>query len=158
MTGAYVNCWNVNEHQSAALWEQYVDAREGVAVRTTVDRLHQALEPSQREFVLGRVDYIDYDEDMIPQGNLPAIYHKRESFEHENEFRASYFSEEDDDEDLGSGFYVDVDKDTLIERVVISPIAPDWFSDLVERVLRRYDLDCELIESKLYSAPEISIK
>jgi hypothetical protein len=157
VSGAYVNCWNVNEHQSAALWEQYIDSIEGVAIRTTVSQLRQALNPTQKDFVFGNVEYIDYDEDIIPRGRLPTIYHKRESFEHEHEFRISH-SPENSEEGLGAGFYAKVDKDALIERVVISPIAPDWFSDLVERVLQRYGVDCELIESKLYSDPEISIK
>lgn len=157
VSGAYVNCWNVNEHQSAALWEQYVDSAEGIAIRTTVDRLHQALEGNEYDLVYGEVEYIDYDHDNIPEGDYPAIYHKRESFEHENEFRVSIISREEIGESE-NGFYAEVDTETLLDRIVISPMAPGWFSDLVQRTLNTYNLDCELKESGLYSDPDVMVK
>lgn len=155
VTSAYVNCWNVNENQSAALWEQYVNSPEGVAIRTTENRLSNAIKDDDRELTYGNVEYIDYDEDTIAEGDLPAIYHKRKSFKHENEYRISHIS---DDGDIGPGFYADVNKDLLIDRIVISPIAPGWFSNLVNLVLDRYDLDCELKKSDLYSDPDVAVE
>lgn len=152
---AYVNCWNVNDHQSAALWEQYVDSPQGIAIRTTVDELGQSLENAPYDFEFGSVEYIDYNKDRIPNGELPTIYHKRKSFEHEKEFRVSVF--EDDEEDFGRGFYAPIDTNVLIGKVVISPIAPGWFSELVKKVLDRYEIDCELDESGLYSDPDVTI-
>lgn len=51
----YVNCWNVSEHQSAALWEQYVDSPDGVAIRASVDNLREGLSAVDRDLVLGNV-------------------------------------------------------------------------------------------------------
>jgi hypothetical protein len=31
----YVNCWHMNEGESAAMWKLYLSAREGVAVQST---------------------------------------------------------------------------------------------------------------------------
>lgn len=157
VSGAYVNCWNVNEHQSAALWEQYVDSSQGIAIKTTVDKLGQALNDSNRELVSGKVEYIDYSDESIPRGDFPALYHKRESFEHEHEYRISYLSVNEGDEPR-KGFYVDVDTGTLIDKIVISPISPGWFTELVNRVLDRYKIDCDLIESGLYSEPDMNVK
>lgn len=61
-------------------------------------------------------------------------------------------------ESLGVGFYADVDVERLLDKIVISPVAPNWFSELVDRVLDRYDVDCELQPSELYSTPEVSIE
>jgi hypothetical protein len=153
---AYVNCWNVNAHQSAALWEQYVDSQQGIAIRTTVNNLINALDRSDRNLTFGNIEYIDYDNDAIPEGEIPTLYHKRESFEHEEEYRISYIPSKEDD--VAKGFYVDVNTDILLDRIMISPIAPNWFSELVQKVLTQYNIDCEVRESGLYSDPDVSIK
>ncbi|KAB1193640.1 hypothetical protein GJR96_09395 [Haloferax sp. MBLA0076] len=147
----FVNCWNLSEYESAALWEQYIDSTDGVAIQTTVDRLEQSLSDCGRELTFGEIEYISYEDAKIPNGTLPTLYHKRLSFEHEKEFRASFLKQ--DDEDLGAGAYVDVDLDMLIDKLYLAPTTPDWFYNQVELVLDRYGVDCELKKSDIYSDP-----
>src|SRR5438876_753236 len=40
-----VNCWHMNDHESAAMWPLYVQGNEGVAIQSTVGRLKRALDP-----------------------------------------------------------------------------------------------------------------
>ena len=84
-----VNCWHLGEHESAAMWDIYVPAGAGVAIRSTFDRLKASLERSETEVYLGKVTYIDHAKDAIPVGNTftPAT-HKRKSLEYESEVRA----------------------------------------------------------------------
>src|SRR5579885_861214 len=35
----YVNCWYMNEHESAAMWKLYSAAGDGIAVQSTIGRL-----------------------------------------------------------------------------------------------------------------------
>lgn len=149
--GGYVNCWNINPHESAALWEQYLDSPQGIAICTTVEQLEQSLHKSDRDLIFGEVEYIDYKRDRIPDGKLPPLYHKRKSFEHEDEFRVSFIESEPGD--VGVGTYIGVDTETLIDRIYLSPLSQDWFGDLVDRVLDTYDVDCDLQRSGLYSNP-----
>ena len=147
----FVNCWNLNNHESAALWEQYIKSTEGVAISTTVDRLERSLEDSGKELKFGNVEYIDYKNKTIQDGILPTLYHKRMSFEHENEFRISFLNEGDDK--IGSGTYLPVDTDILFDKVYLAPTSKEWFYDQVERVLHTYNIDCKLVQSDILSDP-----
>lgn len=146
-----VSCWNISQYESAALWEQYIESSEGVAIQTTVENLESAFSDSERDLVVGEIDYINYDRDTIPDGMLPTLYHKRESFEHEKEFRVSFLPE--DDEEIGAGEYINIDKDILIDRIYLAPTSKDWFYNLVESVLDTYSVDCEIVKSDIYSDP-----
>jgi hypothetical protein len=93
----YLNCWNLAEYKSAALWRLYVPPLGGVAIRSSFRRLTECFQPSDGDDVpglantafVGRVRYSDYERDRLPEGNvLWPFVHKRRSFEFENEVRA----------------------------------------------------------------------
>lgn len=149
ISNGYVNCWNISNHESAALWEQYLDSAQGVAICTTVDGLQSALYCSDIDVKFGKVEYIDYERDQIPGGELPPLFHKRKSFKHEKEFRACITSEDDSE----AGRYVDVDVSKLVDTIYLSPTSQNWFKELVSDVLETYDLECELKKSDVYSDP-----
>ena len=84
-----VNCWHMNDHESAAMWKLYLKSNEGIAIQTTYTRLRQALMPSEHQCFMGVMHYIDYDNDLMGSDNLfIPLVHKRRSFEHEREVRA----------------------------------------------------------------------
>ena len=147
----FVNCWNKSEYESAALWEQYIEASEGVAISTSVERLERSLEDSNINLTFGEVKYINYDMARIPDGILPTFYHKRLSFQHENEYRISFIHDSEENPPVGK--YVDVNVDTLIDKLYLAPTTQDWFSDQVAEVLNTYDVDCELVKSDINSDP-----
>ena len=47
----------------------------------------------------------------------------------------------------------DVDIQALVENIFISPAAKPWFSELVKKVLRRYQLDLPVRQSDLAAEP-----
>lgn len=172
---SYINCWHINDRESMAMWELYSMEGQGIAIQSRVGYLKKALRseggrinredtpveeslPREKIFTIGPVQYIDYDEHWIPEGNMYSpLFHKRLSYQHENEFRIAtsrffdILEEADggvqtiDDVDLPSGMYVDIDIDELIENIHISPTAPDWFLDLIESVLERYGINTNCI-------------
>lgn len=174
----YVNCWHINEYESAAMWKSYLKSDEGVAIQSSIRRLWLSLKDTNGIVFAGKVKYIDYERDIIPDGSmLSPFFHKRKSFEFENEFRAvlrtPFFGITDGvltiypdrvipnrmkpedvmwtEDRLGKlGVNIPVDLDALIEKIYISPTAEDWFYDLVKSVSVKYGHDNkEVIRSSL---------
>jgi hypothetical protein len=63
---SFVNCWHMNECESAAMWKVYSTSKEAVCVQTTYLRLREAL---AEDVYIGKVSYISYERDKIPPGN-----------------------------------------------------------------------------------------
>lgn len=155
-----VNCWNLGEYESAALWKLYLKGGEGVAVQSTFKRLTQSFSSSANDYVLiSQIKYIDYKTERLPEESFTyQFWHKRKSFEHEQELRAiimkfprTYFPTAPDIFDRGE--YVDVDLDMLIENVYVSPTAQEWFRDTVESIMKKYCINKIPIMSDLDEAP-----
>ena len=144
-----INCWHMNEHESAAMWKLYLKSDEGIAVQSTYQSLRDCIVDDERVF-LGAVTYIDYDKDIIDGQNLltPFIY-KRKSFEHEREVRGvvAKFHE------IPGGIPIRVDLERLIKKIYIAPSAPHWFADLVQAFIHRYNYAFEVVHSKLDEQP-----
>ncbi len=158
---AAINCWHMNEHESAAMWKLYLKSDEGIAVQSTYNRLRSSI--TDNEHVnLGVVKYIDYETEWIDgRLNLLAPFvHKRKSFEHEREVRAMVTkwpnvegTIDANHETIGNGLMIKVDIEHLIEQIYIAPSTPDWFSDLVRAVINRYGYVFNVVQSKLSEQP-----
>lgn len=149
-----VNCWTHKDHQSAALWDLYTSNDEGVAIKTTVGDLSTALKPNEYDFYSGLVDYKNYDEDAIPNEDPSVIFHKRQSFSHEDEYRIVVRDHEKSD--TGStppGKYIECELDSLIQEVYVHPSAPNWFCESVSQVTCDYCLDVPVKQSSLFDDP-----
>ena len=162
-----VNCWHENEYESAAMWKLYARDNDGIAVRTNFRHFTESF-IGEEEIYVGKVKYIDFgspsppdDEDNLPLGNVhhPFMY-KRPHFEYEHEVRATVTSTLQlvlgDDAPpyyVGSGIYEKVDLDKLVEEIVISPYAEEWFHELVQSVAERYGLKAPIRSSSLSDKP-----
>lgn len=157
-----VNCWHMNESESAAMWRLYLKSGEGVAIRSTFRRLTESFSEFESAVYIGVVKYADYEREWIPERNsLSTFVHKRRSFEHEREVRAIRQDLSPDDsgridltrERFAAGEAVPVRLDTLIERVYVAPGAATWLRDLVASVALRFGLDAEIVQSRLDADP-----
>jgi hypothetical protein len=82
----FINCWHMNAHESAGMWKLYAKTNEAIAIKSSFSRLTNELDG---QIYLGLVEYIDFQQDWLPEGNTLYPYvHKRLSFEHEHEVRA----------------------------------------------------------------------
>jgi hypothetical protein len=148
-----ISSWCVTDWESAAMWNLYVEANEGIAVQSTLGRLKKSFDVYLAEYIyIGEIKYINYEKEWIPYGSVfYPFLHKRKSYEYEHELRAIIirmpttdtgldFAQETFDSNLG-GAYINVDLDTLIQRVYVSPSAPNWFGDLVSSVMKRYSIE-----------------
>lgn len=108
----FLNCWHINDGESAGMWDLYGRSNRSIAIESTVGKLNEALEAgTDYPIGAGHVRYADYDsswEDLDKDSkkslnevvfqdsiNFKDLFHiKRDSFRHEREFRAyAYFSE-----------------------------------------------------------------
>lgn len=154
-----VNCWHMNEHESAAMWKLYSNGEPIVAIQTTYEKLDTAL-PSWAN--IGEVQYIDYAEDFIPEGNIfYPIMRKRKSFEHEREVRAVVWESispqlcenyvRSNMTDFGINMRVEINN--LIDQIYIDPNSSGWFETVVTNICKKYDLNKTIHKSSLSDKP-----
>jgi hypothetical protein len=168
---ASVSCWHMGEYESAAMWRLYGPNKGAVAIRSRVSRLRRALSTvalpqgfGGKDYAfIGRVEYIDYSIDRIPDGSFAAqFYRKQRSFEHERELRAMLLQFPRDEsgarpdyerQPSDTGIAVPVDLNVLIEGIAIAPQAPSWHLDVVTKVCRRYGVDVIPRQSAMDATP-----
>ena len=147
----FINAWSMGRYESVALWRLFVGDRDGVAIRSTFGRLTQSLGAYEKPIFVGSVNYIDYDVDPIPEGNmLHPFVCKRKSFDYERELRAVI-----QDLAVGSepGLQIPCDLDVLVTAIRVSPASDSWFVALVSSVLKTYGLKVPVEQSDLLDEP-----
>lgn len=144
----FINCWYENKYESEAMWKLYTtNLGQGIAIKTTYKRLYKALGRDPAIYI-GQVNYIDYSQRFT--GVNESFWFKRKSFEHENEVRAIIFDHTKGDD---FGKIVPVDLHMLVEKVYLSPTSPDWFKELVNDVMIKYNLNKKTYISELNAQP-----
>ena len=172
----YLNCWHMNNDQSAALWKLYSGNKyETIAIQTTFGKLDSEIKLKWPRDGISR-SKVKYDPenageplDEIPGGKLftalgwENIIYKRPSFAHEQELRAFIYQRVDK---LREGqlrneahleklmkerpeyIRIKVTPSNLIEKVYVSPLAKDLFVKLVKKVSG--ELKHRVLKSDLY--------
>lgn len=153
-----INCWHLNEHESAAMWRLYLKSNEGIAIQSTFNRLKATLHEKTHRIFLGEVNYIDYDNDTIDWANVisPFVY-KRKSFSHEKELRAIIWKPLLSKSELGdfseSGIKIKVDLRVLIENIFVSPDSPGWLTNLITDSSKKFGFNFNVTNSRLSDKP-----
>ncbi|UOH20452.1 hypothetical protein [Acinetobacter sp. NyZ410] len=169
---SYASCWYLGVSESAAMWKLYGATSDCIAICSTVNDLAVTLDENNEEVETGclylqKVDYINHSSQPSPKNWLKPMFEKRESFAHENEFRALFVlndglkclswpnhkipSKENLKRINEDGFCLDINVIQLVKKIYISPTASPLFHDLVEKVLKLVDLDgIECVKSDLY--------
>lgn len=142
-----VNCWSINRTESYALWKIYLEgSKTGVAVKSTVSKLKKAIENETNSFeetiYLGKVDYSDY----LPENGLnrfKIVTTKKEFYEFENELRLfilHYPKSEggvNPPYDLEIGRNVNIETNTLVDEIYLSPFAGSWFQETLKETVKK---------------------
>lgn len=144
----FINCWYLNNFESEAMWKLYSkDITNAIAIRSTYTRLYNAINKNP-SIAIGKVKYIDFDKRFSSING--AYWYKRKSFEYENEVRAIY---SDFKQSKKPGIGIPVDIDVLIDKIFISPYATNWFSDVVNSIIKKYEVKKEILQSTMMVAP-----
>lgn len=155
-----VNCWHANAVESAAMWRLYSREHDGIAIKTTFKNLSESFLCDESVYI-GEVQYIDYNRAFIPENDAFAPFlHKRKSFAHEHEVRALTWHPPSSGQALDFSqdlFHVgtnhSVDLSILLQEIIVAPYADDWFVNLVEAVVKRYNVDVTVRKSGLSDPP-----
>lgn len=145
----FMSCWHESEHENEALWYRYGggDASQSVAVRTTFYNLQQSI-GNDPYIPIGRVKYIDIDHEYAEING--AFFRKRLAFRHEREVRAIINVYQNPPEYVVSR---PVDVSILIDDIVVSPLAPNWFEEVVRDSVARYGFAKGVSRSRLADTP-----
>lgn len=151
----YINCWHMNNVESAAMWSQYTKSGEAIAIQSTFDRLRSYVD---EKCYLGIVKYVDYAKAAIPGGNtFWPFLHKRLSFSHETELRLIQWNSITRDKvwypNPAHGYWQKISLGDLIETIFVSPNSPTWYFELVQSVVRKFDLSIPVQQSDLGKSP-----
>jgi hypothetical protein len=158
-----VSCWHAADGESDAMWRLYSKSGYGIAITTSRESA------ADKGYVID-VKYIDF---ILEKASLhipsDVFEYKRRAFKHEAEVRAiitrypqTGFEDGmprmsrpiDAQEFPERGYAVDIDLGQLINNVVISPSAPDWFFEVVQRIVVKYELPEQLVtRSSLQADP-----
>jgi hypothetical protein len=173
----FVNCWSINEHESAALWKIFTKGN-GIAIRSTIGRLKKALEQDTSNAVLfSPINYFDPTQDGVSfQTAITPYTFKRKSFEYEREFRAIIvkfptkttngdpitvdpFNKNESAPIVYSintelnlnegGLDLPITTSELIKELYISPNSPEWFFRLVDKTTKNKKLNFLVKKSSL---------
>lgn len=143
-----VNCWHANNVESEALWRLYAPSPSlGVAIRTNVGRLWDATAYDSTAIV-GRVHYLDFRHSFADAHH--RIFCKRSSLSHEREIRVTL---QNNHERPVPGKLLVCDLNSLVEEVVISPFAPEWFYEVLSGVIKKYGYSFNSRKSELLEEP-----
>ena len=165
------------------MWKCYNTSPDGIAVKTSYRRLCESL-IGPEEVYIGRVGYIDYgvaepvglfdEEDRLwsqaprdhPLKLRSQFFKKRLEFQQEREVRvvlaqslhglfSGGMTTQLPDPPWEIGEHVQVDVGTLVEEIVLSPLATPAFRGLAPAVLGRYGVGRELTvrESSIAGIP-----
>lgn len=147
-----VSSWHINEYESFAMWQIFTQKNEGLAIQSTLGRLQQALDKEKTfEQHIGEVNYIDYKKEYIPFENsfFPFLF-KRKSFVYEREIRI-ITDVTSHNLTIDNGLKIDVDIQSLIEKIYIHPKSENWYKNLVIELVKRLGFDFSIEKSDLES-------
>lgn len=162
-----VSCWHKSDIESDALWRLYTSMKQGVAIKTTWEKLQAVVDGHA---YLASVTYIDFIKDHA-QIHIPSdvFEYKRTAYIHENEVRAiatrypktgiengmpANSKPIPGEEIPESGLLVEFNLSDLIDKIVVSPYSDSWFVDVVKGLSDNYaSLGSIVMESELKADP-----
>lgn len=153
----YANCWHHSEYESSAMWNQYANRNETVAITIKSDSLISLTD--SENYHLNKVKYIDFENDPnFDQFNVnwTGGFIKRKSFEHENEVRILYHDRVEGVPATEFGDkvkYLELKNDlhSIIEKVWINPLAKDWKFECIKNTILQLNQNLEVEKSSLYT-------
>ena len=179
------NCWHQNEVESMAMWEKYHMRNSGVAIKTTMQKMKNSLSGKfsvyigKIEYIYDNTDDDQYMHNFLKSKIKLAkklayfpYFRKRKEYEHEKEVRlvvdidpfvmdalndqtVETFLETGLPDICDTGMSFNIDVNTLIDEVVVSPYAEDWITETVSSVVQKYGYNFEVNPSTLLDDPTL---
>ncbi len=146
-TGTLSNSWMLGSKESYAMWKIYLrGSQEGIAIKTTTNKLKSALAHNKVDFTFAKVTYGVLPWRDTDYKSLAAC--KTEPYAYENELRVLVYDQFTSETksidifpkaplyDIGCAYSVDLEN--LIDTIHISPFAGSWFNEIVTSSLQHF--------------------
>lgn len=142
----FISSWHANTDESMAMWRIYSKAPNSLALRTRYSRL---VAGTPARLLIGLVEYRNGgDRNAILESAYKVVMRKRLEYRYENEVRLVRRTETKAEEEL-PGVLEPVELGTAIEEIVISPLAEDWFAEVVRATCSRFGHEFAVSTSSL---------
>lgn len=159
----YVSCWNMSDHEPAQLWSSYASEKDGIAIKSSVTELKNALGSGSEDVFIGKIEYQIDDEAYTPMVNLfYHVYRKRIEFYHEKELRLSVVRElipssfNNNPKSYKKAFSslprvipIPVKPNEYIDEIRVAPFAGEWVVDAITRLAADFNLSAPVRRSVL---------
>ncbi len=122
----YVSCWSAQAHESHALWRIYCPTSEGVAIQTTLAKLHFSV----GDLPAFRVTYLTPGSSKRTPTLADLATTKRPMFAYEHEVRILHLVD-DDAPTFPVGFGLPWDCEQHVETICVHPEADQSFMDTI---------------------------
>jgi len=146
-----ISCWTKGPKDNMALWKIYGNSKQSIAITTTFDKIVQStlLWRNLSAVTFKEVVYIDHS-GKLPDGiytlghNTFGLKHEAYSFENEVRMIVTRDSLKEP-----CPLRLKIRPNDIIEKIIVSPEAGDWFYNLVSSVSKRYRINAPVEHSKL---------
>ncbi len=166
----YLSCWHTEPDESYAMWKIYGEHEFSVCVETSstkIDELFKKYNSSDAVYS-GKVEYhkpsnkyesvvtnVLREKVAFVKNGLwtYATHHltKHIAYQFEKEYRAIIIDKKFnlDLQNTLPGITLKINPMEIIDAVIVSPRAPDWFSNIVQDILNKYEVSVSVTKSKL---------
>lgn len=164
----YIDCWHINTNESLAMWKVFSNNKNSIAISTTNKKLKSSIKTEDKEVNIQEVSYMDllvtekimlnlnaikvvkdtiYMDTEILRGFCEegGLLRKTNYYSYEKELRL-YF-EDNNNDDITK--FIDIDPNSLIDEIIISPNCDEWFIDILNDILVKYSLDKKVRYSEI---------
>nr|WP_314424685.1 hypothetical protein [uncultured Erwinia sp.] len=149
-----VSCWHANKYESMAMWKIYGENEGAICIITNIDRIKESITPVENyNLIISKINYISLQsEEFIIQHKLAPFMHKSKFYDYEHEVRLIGYDSSCPFKEKRESFgtMLDVNTNHLIKEIRVSPYASNWFFDLIKSVCKKYDLNTEVVRSKMH--------
>ena len=156
-----INCWYAGDTESLEMWENFAPSPDGIAIRSTIHKLKKALSKDKNKLCIRKVEYVENHDVEFTKFGCPfypfSIKISRD-FKLESEIRVIYGDGKAcmDESPLYNasvldevGVELNVDPSILIDTVILSPKAPDWFLNSIQTIISCLKIDLKVKNSEL---------
>lgn len=164
----YGQCWTMNK-DSDAMWRIYSPDKNGVKIRTTINKLFNSIYSRSRvnerdvNCFIGKVKYLiprkinDFLDqvniiDSTGKGIAETLLIKRQAFSHEKEVRLIYIADEHKAQHVI--FQYEIDPFDLIREIVFDPRMNEYLFEIYKNSFRNEGFQGKIFQSDLYKGPE----
>ena len=100
----FTHCWSISDTENILMWDRYKHQNSTIAIKTTMNRIENALDETEEHLYIGKIQYKDYqtehitgfqgyaeknlsDPETIEELFYQPVFHKERLYQSENEVR-----------------------------------------------------------------------